>query len=151
MKFSMKKWPYKTGDPWKEVEFIWSFLWKSDLIRQMTPEKRFKLYDRTRNMWSFNTGDCLIKMTTYKGTLVYIAAMNSSLLIFPSSSVSHLHIILCMSSSVKPWPWHKCESSSQESLPLQSASHFVNSSANACLQLTIENKYKVNVSRIAWQ
>ena len=33
-----EKWPYKTGDLLKEVQFIWNFLWqeKGDLLIQMT-------------------------------------------------------------------------------------------------------------------
>jgi hypothetical protein len=40
----------------------------SDLLRQVTSSKRFNLYenfyDRTIKRWPFNTGDCLIDVTT---------------------------------------------------------------------------------------
>ena len=34
-----KKWPYKTGDLLKEVQFVWNFLWqqeKGELLIQVT-------------------------------------------------------------------------------------------------------------------
>ena len=41
---------------------------KSGLIRQVTSSKRLNsyelFYDRTRKGWPFNTGDCLIELTT---------------------------------------------------------------------------------------
>ena len=49
---------------------------KSDLIRQVTSYKRFNLYDifydRTINMWLFNTGDCLIEVTVWAGLTVSV-------------------------------------------------------------------------------
>jgi hypothetical protein len=42
---------------------------KSDLLRQVTPLKRFNSYeivcDKTGNMWLLNTGDCLIEVTAW--------------------------------------------------------------------------------------
>jgi hypothetical protein len=49
--------------PWEQRQ--------SGLIRQVTSFKRFNLYemfyDRARQMWSFNTGDWLIEVTTWAG------------------------------------------------------------------------------------
>jgi hypothetical protein len=42
----------KTGDVLREVQFIWVF------------------YDRSRRIWRFNTGDCLIEMTAWTGLTV---------------------------------------------------------------------------------
>ena len=48
---------------------------KSGCIRQVTSKKRLNsyeiFYDRTRKMWPFNTGDCLIEVTTWAGLTVY--------------------------------------------------------------------------------
>ena len=48
---------------------------KSGLIRQVTTLKRFNsydiFYDRTRKKCPFNTGDCLIEVTTWAGLTVY--------------------------------------------------------------------------------
>jgi len=45
---------------------------KSYLIKQVTSEKRFNIYDRTRKGLPLNTGDCLIEVTTCLTVLVYI-------------------------------------------------------------------------------
>jgi len=47
----------------------------SGLIRQVTSHNRYNLneifYDRSRKRWPFNTGDCLIEVTTWEGFSVY--------------------------------------------------------------------------------
>jgi hypothetical protein len=52
---------------------------KSDLIRQVTSKKRLYsyelFYDRTRKGWPFNTGDCLIEVTTWTGLIVYSSSV----------------------------------------------------------------------------
>jgi hypothetical protein len=51
-------------------------LWtkKNGLLIQVTSQKRFNsyefVYDRTRKGWPFNTGDCLIEVTTLAGVTV---------------------------------------------------------------------------------
>jgi hypothetical protein len=62
------------------AEFIWFVgvagleQWKSGLIRQVTSLKRFKFiwifHDRKKTRWPFNTGDCLIEVTTWAGLTV---------------------------------------------------------------------------------
>ena len=47
------KWPYKVGDLLKEVQFIWNILWQ---------------YNK---LWPLNTGDCLIKVTSWAGLTEY--------------------------------------------------------------------------------
>ena len=47
--WNKEKWSFKTGDLFKEVQFIWNF---------------------TRKRWPFNTGDCLIEATTWIGLSV---------------------------------------------------------------------------------
>jgi hypothetical protein len=47
----------------------------SGLIRQVTSWKRFNsyeiFYEKTRKRWPFNTGDCLIEVTSWAGLTVY--------------------------------------------------------------------------------
>ena len=47
-----KKWPYKTGDLFKEVPFIWN------------------IQKRTSKWWPFNTCDCLIEVTAWAGLTI---------------------------------------------------------------------------------
>ena len=34
------------------------------------------VYDRTRKWWPFNTGDCLLEVTTWAGLTVYLRSVN---------------------------------------------------------------------------
>jgi hypothetical protein len=56
--------------PWGQI--------KSGLIRQLTSEKRFILYEifygSTRKRWPFNTGDCLIEVPPLAGLTVFLIA-----------------------------------------------------------------------------
>jgi hypothetical protein len=36
-------------------------------------------YDRARNMWSFNTGDCLVEVTAWVGLIIYIHVLKQTL------------------------------------------------------------------------
>ena len=47
-----KKWPYKTGDLLKEVQFIWNFL------------------SQDKKGWPLNAGYCFTEMTTWVGLTV---------------------------------------------------------------------------------
>jgi len=49
----VERWPYKTGDLLKKVQFIWNFLWQD------------------KKGQALNTGDCLIEVTTWTGFTVY--------------------------------------------------------------------------------
>jgi len=60
----------------------------SGLIGQAISKKRFNLYeifyDRIRNRWIFNTGDCLIEVTTWEGltVLLYCPPQERPLLLY---------------------------------------------------------------------
>ena len=40
------KWPYQTGDPLKEVQFTWNFLW----------------HDKKKGTFKLNTGNCMYRI-----------------------------------------------------------------------------------------
>jgi hypothetical protein len=62
-------------------------LWqrKSGLIKHVTSLKKFNWYEisygRTRKMWPFNTGDCLIEVNAWAGLTVFIYRLRSIVVI----------------------------------------------------------------------
>jgi hypothetical protein len=75
---------------------------KSGLIRQITPYERFNsyeiFYNRTSKRWPFNTGDCLIEVTTWTVWLY------SSFLLFWSCELS----LYCSSKNFICISWSGC-------------------------------------------
>jgi hypothetical protein len=95
---TMKKWPYKTGDLFKEVQVIWIF------------------HDRKKTRWPFNTGDCLIEVTTWAGLTICLSCfpcfyiyIEIQLLIMVLCSLYfilykyHIQLTLVISNSMGPW------------------------------------------------
>ena len=65
MPFGTKeKWPYRIGDPLKEVQFIWNFLWQ----------------DKKR--WPLNTGDFVLEVTVWEDLTVFSLSILQFILVF---------------------------------------------------------------------